>query len=64
MPHLCEFHLNNHMFIDDFDPNDRSINQFTSPFWIERQWFFELKHELGELIYSIHPYRYFTKDIF
>jgi hypothetical protein len=61
MPHLYEFHFDDHMFIDyddDASPNFESINQFTSSFWIERQWFFELENDFDEFVYSIHPYRY------
>jgi hypothetical protein len=36
------------------------INQFTSPFWIERQWFFEFTMHIDKEHFngSIHPYRY------
>ncbi|CAF3928712.1 unnamed protein product [Rotaria sordida] len=59
IPHLRKFYFNHHMSIDDGDivPNCESINQFTSIFWIERQWFFELKDELHQFVYSIYPYR-------
>ncbi|CAF4762685.1 unnamed protein product [Rotaria sp. Silwood1] len=59
IPHLCKFHFNHYMTTDDGDiiPNCEAINQFTSIFWTERQWFFELKDELDKFIYSIHSYR-------
>jgi hypothetical protein len=60
MPYLSEFHLDHYRVLDDVE----SIIQFTSSFWIEKQWFFELKCDIADFIYSIHPYRYFTKDIF
>jgi hypothetical protein len=34
------------------------INRFTSSFWIERQWLFEVKIEYSNIYYSIRPYRY------
>ncbi|CAF0974692.1 unnamed protein product [Rotaria sp. Silwood1] len=59
MPHLCKFHFNYHVFNNyhDIVLNCEAINQFTSIFWTERQWFFELKCEINKLVYSIHPYR-------
>ncbi|CAF4369034.1 unnamed protein product [Rotaria sp. Silwood2] len=58
IPHLCKFYFNHYMSIDDgANPDYESINQFTSIFWTKRQWFFELKENLDEFVYSIHPYR-------
>jgi hypothetical protein len=33
------------------------MNQFTTTFWIERQWIFELEINFGQIIYSINSYR-------
>ena len=61
MPHLSRFHFNHRTYPDEDDddivPNYESINQFTSPFWTKRQWFFELKDDFFEYVYSISPYR-------
>ncbi|UJR11105.1 hypothetical protein I4U23_015287 [Adineta vaga] len=32
-------------------------NQFSSSFWIERQWIFKVENEFENLIYSIQPYK-------
>jgi len=61
MPVLSEFHFDYHVHADDsFEdmiPNHEAINQFTSPFWIERYWFFEFKDSIDQAVYSIHPYK-------
>jgi hypothetical protein len=60
MPLLREFHFDYHVYAESLEnmiPNHESINQFTSPFWIERYWFFELKDSNDEIVYSIHPYK-------
>jgi hypothetical protein len=36
-------------------------NQFTSSFWIKRQWTFEAEINFGSIRYFIHPYRYIEK---
>jgi hypothetical protein len=38
------------------------ISRFTSSFWIDRKWFFKFLIEDDELIYSIHPYQYVSRD--
>jgi len=38
-------------------------NQFTSSFWIERQWIFEAEIDFGEIMYSIRPYRYIETSL-
>ncbi|CAF1461121.1 unnamed protein product [Rotaria magnacalcarata] len=59
MPQLREFHFDHHVDNDDMDilPDRESIDQFTSKFWTEQQWFFEFKNEAAQYVYSIHPYR-------
>jgi hypothetical protein len=32
-------------------------NQFSSSFWLERQWVLEIEIDFENLIYSIHPYK-------
>jgi hypothetical protein len=39
-------------------------NQFTSSFWIERQWTFEAEIIDESINYFIRPYRYIEKMIF
>jgi hypothetical protein len=34
----------------------KKISAFFSSFWIERQWFFEIKINDEHVIYSIQPY--------
>jgi hypothetical protein len=44
----------------DFLYNDlqsRTVNQFVSSFWLERQWIFEAETESELTIYSIRPYK-------
>lgn len=60
MPRLCRFHWDHRIDVDDVldtTPNHEAIKQFTSTFWMERQWFFEFKDAIDEQVYSIHPYR-------
>ncbi|CAF1150383.1 unnamed protein product [Adineta steineri] len=42
--------------------NENLIKKFTSPFWIERQWFFSTQHSCGHsendfLFFSVKPYK-------
>jgi hypothetical protein len=39
-------------------PSNELINRFASSFWIERQWFFEVKIDHNRISYSIRPYKY------
>ncbi|UJR08707.1 hypothetical protein I4U23_012964 [Adineta vaga] len=63
MPRLHSFHFMNHQSMgDSFDitPYHESIQGFTSRFWIERQWIFQVQINLNYLsrtniFYSIHP---------
>ena len=46
---------------------DTLMNQFSTPFWIARQWSFahrpcEIRYGDAALFYSTNPYRYFSKD--
>ena len=69
IPYLRSFNYEYHEY-DPFDNDNISffmeINQFTSPFWIQHQWFFQFtihmndKHVSG----SIQPYRYIYYRLF
>jgi hypothetical protein len=64
MPHLNKFYFNYDQYIDDdfnINPGYTFINQFTSPFWLERKWFCELKVDCADMTLSIYPYRYIEK---
>ncbi|CAF3255590.1 unnamed protein product, partial [Rotaria sp. Silwood2] len=65
MPNLRVFDFNNdnHVFLDNPATYHDILNQFTSQFWIEKQWFFTHQHnwqgkqiESG-IFYSTNPYR-------
>jgi hypothetical protein len=63
IPHLCRFNYEFHEhnpFEDDNIDFFMKINQFTSPFWIQRQWFFQFTIHMNDQHVSglIHPYRY------
>ena len=61
MPQLRKFHFqhressNNNL---QLTPHHQLINQFTSPFWIARQWIFEIATDGLDILYSIQLYRY------
>ena len=60
LPRLENFSLHYHESIevnDVFQPYPGEANQFTSSFWIERQWLFETKIDYDCIIYSIRPYK-------
>jgi hypothetical protein len=66
MPHLNKFHFNYDQYTDDdfsIDSGYAFINRFTSPFWIERQWLSELRIDLREIFFSVHPYKYDEKNL-
>jgi hypothetical protein len=60
MPHLRIFDFEYAEFVDsDFDPKSyhAQFNRFTSPFWVERRWRFELEIDNQRVFYSIHSNR-------
>jgi hypothetical protein len=67
IPHLRKFEFEYRklcFYSDGFKPNHALINQFGSPFWTERQWYsnVEIKALFSlsyEIIFTIHPYRYY-----
>jgi hypothetical protein len=67
IPELKKFYLK---FYESTDDEDQSgdypwpDNQFTSSFWIERQWIFEAEIASDEIIYFIYPYKYINKKSF
>jgi hypothetical protein len=61
---LEEFYLRYYEPVNKYPIYSGVPNQFTSSFWIERQWTFEAEI-IGESInYFIRPYRYIEKMIF
>jgi hypothetical protein len=57
IPHLHEFHFECHADAEDMidiTPDPEMLIQFTSPFWMERNWLFEFKDLFGRFEYSIH----------
>ena len=64
-PQLEKFslHYREAGFRDEYPIYSGGQNQFISPFWIQRKWFFEHQHSspgnlFFEIFYSIEPYRY------
>jgi hypothetical protein len=73
MPHLQKFHFQHRESSDNkyqVTLHHPLINQFTSPFWTDRQWIFEITINGLDFLYSIQPYRYLeesytlTRDFF
>jgi hypothetical protein len=60
IPHLCQFY---YKVREEYDLHhehgllDFETNRFNSIFWIERQWFLEIKTDFDELTYIIRPFR-------
>ncbi len=64
-PDLKKFHL---YYSDRINKDHQypiysgELNQFSSSFWIERKWVFNIKLTSEDIIYSISPYRYIEKS--
>jgi hypothetical protein len=66
-PQLEEFYLRYHDEVGDeyeYPAYPQGPNQFSSSFWIERQWTFEAEIVGESIIFSIRPYRYIEKMVF
>jgi hypothetical protein len=67
LPQLEEFYLKYHEYREYHNYEDESLqylgepNQFTSSFWMARQWIFETEIDIFNIIYSVRPYRYINK---
>jgi hypothetical protein len=64
LPRLDRFRLEYREHIDDdfvFPTYPEESNQFTSSFWIERQWLFETEIDFDFIKYLIQPLKYITK---
>jgi hypothetical protein len=63
LPNLRIFDINHHDYVREKNVTYHDlINQFNSPFWIEKQWFFTHQHDWqeipdGGIFYSTDPYR-------
>ncbi len=60
LPHLKVFHLQYDEFTCEENESPLYLgepNQFTSSFWIERQWLFEAEIDYDRIIYSVCPYK-------
>ena len=65
MPQLRKFHFQHRESSDNnhqLTPYHQLINQFTSPFWTDRQWIFEITIDGLDFLYSIQPYRYLEES--
>jgi hypothetical protein len=66
LPQLEKFLLQYHESIDDdfiFPTYSGELNQFTSSFWIERQWLLETEIDYEYIKYLIRPYKYVKKSL-
>jgi hypothetical protein len=66
LPRLKEFKFKYYQYT--FDENELMISddesyQFTSAFWFERQWIYEVKIDDEQTIYSISPYKYIERKL-
>jgi hypothetical protein len=60
LPRLKKFYFKYFDFICEyFQPRTypEPANQFSSSFWIDRQWILEAETNDEQIIYSIHPYK-------
>ncbi|CAF3091299.1 unnamed protein product, partial [Rotaria sp. Silwood2] len=67
IPHLRRFDYEYYqLFMPGYEETFlyKNINRFSSPFWIERQCFFEVKIKDNDMIYAIHPYKNLCLDIY
>lgn len=60
MPCLKKFYMKYYEYFNE-DLKFSSIYKFSSIFWIERKWMFELELNQNDLIYSIQPQKYIYK---
>ena len=61
MPNLKRFSLKYYEQLNDrctLTSTHRSLDRYSSSFWIDRQWCIELELRTSSLIYSIQPFRY------
>jgi hypothetical protein len=67
LPQLKEFVFQYREYADDEYQSPEYLgepNQFLSPFWIERQWEFQVQFERNYIIYAIYPYEYIDEEVF
>jgi hypothetical protein len=64
LPQLEEFCLKYYEYREYRNYGDESLphlgepNQFTSSFWMARQWIFEIEIDIERIMYLVRPYRY------
>ncbi|CAF4112014.1 unnamed protein product [Rotaria sordida] len=60
LQHLSQLERFSFQYPDSVDNEHRyfeGLNQFCSPFWIKRQWIFDVKIVDEGIVYVIHPYK-------
>jgi hypothetical protein len=65
MPQLRKFYFQYHELFNHnyhLSAYHQSLNRFTCPFWIDRQWVFDVIIDLRQITYSIQPYRYVEEN--
>lgn len=58
---LKEFQLKYYRYASDekeFEKADGEHNRFTSPFWLQRRWIYELNIDDEQFVHSVYPYKY------